>query len=54
MTFSKVTVSGRVATVVGRWEVVSLAFGIAPYGVTATLIETENGWKIVSMCAGAG
>ena len=53
MTFSKVVISGSVASVVGQWDVASMAFGIAPYAITATLFEENGAWKIVSMCASA-
>jgi len=54
MSFSKVVIAGNVASVVGQWEVSSLAFGTAPYAITATLFEENGAWKIASMCASAG
>ena len=54
MMFSKVEVSGDVAMILGNWNIVSLTFGAAPYAIMATLISTEDGWKIASMCTGSG
>jgi hypothetical protein len=53
MSFSKVVIAGNVASLVGQWEVSSLAFGTAPYAITATLFEENGAWKIASMCASA-
>jgi hypothetical protein len=54
MALSKIDVSGNIATAFGDWSVLSLPFGMAPYATTATLIDSGNGWKIVSLCVGAG
>ncbi len=54
MELSRVVISENVATVLGQWEVSSLAFGTAPYAITATLFEDNGAWKIASMCASAG
>jgi hypothetical protein len=54
MSFQKVEIHGGLAVVTGQWEVASLAFGVAPYAVTATLLDTDDGWKLASLCVGAG
>jgi hypothetical protein len=54
MDLRKVVVSGNIAEVYGRWEIAALAFGLAPYPITATLIEENGEWKIASFCLSAG
>jgi hypothetical protein len=54
MDLSRVVISGNVATLLGQWEVSSLAFGTAPYAITATLFEENGEWRIATLCASAG
>lgn len=48
-----VRVHGDIAFAVGRWNISSLAFGNAPYAITASFVRSGTEWKIASMCAGA-
>lgn len=53
MTCGRIDVAGPVATVLGRWDLQSLAFGSAQYPVAATLVKTDKGWKTIALCTGA-
>jgi len=53
MEITTVRVHGDIAFAAGRWNISSLAFGTAPYAITASFIRSGAEWKIASMCAGA-
>lgn len=52
MTFTASAASPHVATVHGRWNVVSPLFGQGPYAFTATVLRTPDGWKVASLAVG--
>jgi hypothetical protein len=54
LTLSNLTVTGNLATVTGRWDLDSLAFGSGPYAVVAALTRTGGEWKLISFCTSAG
>ncbi len=53
MDFSKIVTSGTTATVTGSWRIGGLAFGMAPYAFTATLIQQNGEWRIATLCVSA-
>ncbi len=53
MHFDSVDIHGNVATVVGRWSIQSIAFGIGIYQFVATLIEEDGVWGVASLCVSA-
>lgn len=45
-------VSGPVGTILGQWAVEVPMFGNITLGLTATLVQPEDKWMLVAMCAG--
>jgi len=54
MSIDRIDVSGNVAALMGKWDIASMAFGAGAYAFTATYIDPGDGWKLASLCAGAG
>ena len=40
------------ALALGNWNLSSLALGVGPYTVAATLLHVPGGWKLAALCIG--
>lgn len=45
-------IGDNLALAVGTWDLSSLALGMGRYTVAATLVHTDSGWKLASLCIG--
>ncbi len=54
LAFDDISAAGGVATLYGKWDIMSLAFGAGSYAMGGTLVNTDGDWKFVSICASAG